>query len=84
MLFTSLVVSVIIAFIGTIRIIRNRDWKKAVLRKAAARDERARALGKDVKIDIGSETPDWGSRNFNPMDISYMPIHHIDIDHNDI
>jgi len=69
MLFTALVVSVIIAFIGTIRIIRNRDWRKAVLRKAAARDERARALGKDVKIDIGSETPDVIDRARNPIDI---------------
>jgi len=71
MLFTALVVSVIIATIGTIRMIRNRDWRKAVLRKAAARDERGRVLGQDVKIDIGSETPGWGSKNFNPIDISY-------------
>jgi len=55
MLFTALVVSVIIAIIGTIRIIRNRDWRKAVLRKAAARDERVRELGQDVKVNTNNE-----------------------------
>jgi len=57
MLFAALVVSVIIAIIGTIRMIRNRDWRKAVLRKAAARDERGRALGQDMIIsDIDNDT----------------------------